>query len=184
MRHRGELGSRLWDGAHGLTARYGGTTRLLANNGSPSIYSAESRCERSGAIRSRSPSPPTAARGRRSRTWHARASPAAREHAGSSRRRHALGHRAQPGLTERSRRHPTIGREANADDRRGPAVRALSAGVNAIAMRFARGLNAVMGKTGKVFADRYHAHVPRTPREVRNAVAYVRQLREPCAPPG
>jgi hypothetical protein len=30
-----------------------------------------------------------------------------------------------------------------------------------------------MGRRGTVFADRYHAHVLRTPAEVRNAIAYV-----------
>jgi hypothetical protein len=31
----------------------------------------------------------------------------------------------------------------------------------------------MMGRTGPVFEDRYHAHVLRTPTEVRNAVRYV-----------
>jgi hypothetical protein len=30
----------------------------------------------------------------------------------------------------------------------------------------------MMGRSGSVFADRYHAHVLRTPAEVRNAVRY------------
>lgn len=30
-----------------------------------------------------------------------------------------------------------------------------------------------MKRTGKVFADRFDSHVLRTPREVRNAIAYV-----------
>ncbi len=41
------------------------------------------------------------------------------------------------------------------------------------AIRVARGLNAMMHRRGRVFADRYHAHVLRTPREVRNALRYV-----------
>jgi hypothetical protein len=40
-------------------------------------------------------------------------------------------------------------------------------------IRIARGLNAMMGRTGPVFEDRYHAHVLRTPAEVRNALRYV-----------
>jgi REP-associated tyrosine transposase len=31
----------------------------------------------------------------------------------------------------------------------------------------------LMGRRGPVFADRYHAHVLRTPREVANALGYV-----------
>jgi REP element-mobilizing transposase RayT len=49
---------------------------------------------------------------------------------------------------------------------------ALSNGMNALAARFARGLNAMMGTRGEVFPDRYHSRVLRTPREVRSAVAY------------
>ena len=50
---------------------------------------------------------------------------------------------------------------------------ALSRGLQALAVRLARGLNRLMGRTGRVFADRYHSHVLRTPREVRAALAYV-----------
>jgi REP element-mobilizing transposase RayT len=50
---------------------------------------------------------------------------------------------------------------------------ALSRGVRALSIRLARGLNAMMGRSGPVFADRYDAHVLRTPAEVRNAVRYV-----------
>jgi REP element-mobilizing transposase RayT len=50
---------------------------------------------------------------------------------------------------------------------------ALSRGLQALAVRLARGLNRLMGRTERVFADRYHAHVLRTPREVRAALAYV-----------
>jgi hypothetical protein len=50
---------------------------------------------------------------------------------------------------------------------------ALSAGMQGLTVRLARGLNRMMGRRGKVFADRYHAHVLRTPAEVRNALAYV-----------
>ena len=37
----------------------------------------------------------------------------------------------------------------------------------------AKGLNRVWGRKGKVFADRYHDRILRTPREVRNALRYV-----------
>jgi putative transposase len=40
-------------------------------------------------------------------------------------------------------------------------------------VRVARALNRELGRRGKVFADRYHAHALRSPREVANAVAYV-----------
>lgn len=45
--------------------------------------------------------------------------------------------------------------------------------VRGLSVRLARGLNRMMGRSGPVFADRYHAHVLRTPAEVRNAVRYV-----------
>lgn len=41
-------------------------------------------------------------------------------------------------------------------------------------VRLARSVNAMMGRTrGRVSAERYHLHVLRTPREVRNAIRYV-----------
>lgn len=52
-------------------------------------------------------------------------------------------------------------------------TRALSEGMQGLTVRLAKGLNRLMGKRGKVFADRYHAHALRTPTEVRNALAYV-----------
>ncbi len=51
--------------------------------------------------------------------------------------------------------------------------RALSEGMQGLQVRLAKGLNGLMGRHGKVFADRFHAHVLRTPAEVRNALAYV-----------
>ncbi len=50
---------------------------------------------------------------------------------------------------------------------------ALASGMKAVSVRIARGLNRIMGRRGAVFLDRYHAHALRTPREVRNALAYV-----------
>jgi putative transposase len=49
----------------------------------------------------------------------------------------------------------------------------LSRGMKGLEVRIARGLNRLTGRRGPVFAERYHAHVLRTPREVRNAVDYV-----------
>ncbi len=49
----------------------------------------------------------------------------------------------------------------------------LSRGVQALAIRIARGLNAVMNRRGKVFAERYHEHVLKTPLEVHRALSYV-----------
>lgn len=51
--------------------------------------------------------------------------------------------------------------------------RALAEGMQGLSVRLARALNRMMGRHGTVFADRYHAHVLRTPAEVRNALAYV-----------
>jgi len=42
-----------------------------------------------------------------------------------------------------------------------------------LSVRMALRLNRVMQRRGPVFADRYHAHILRGPRETRAAVAYV-----------
>ncbi len=42
-----------------------------------------------------------------------------------------------------------------------------------ITIRMAKALNRVLQRRGKVFADRFHAHVLRTPTEVKNALAYI-----------
>ena len=57
---------------------------------------------------------------------------------------------------------------AEAEDRR-----ALARGMQGLSIRIARGLNRLWRRTGKVFADRYHDHILRTPTEVRNAIRYV-----------
>jgi REP element-mobilizing transposase RayT len=51
--------------------------------------------------------------------------------------------------------------------------RALSEGMQGLSVRLAKGLNRLMGRHGKVFADRFHAHVLTTPTETRSALAYV-----------
>jgi REP element-mobilizing transposase RayT len=55
-----------------------------------------------------------------------------------------------------------------------PETEALSRAMQGFGIRVAKGLNKMMNKRGAVFADRYHAHVLRTPTEARRAVAYVR----------
>jgi len=50
---------------------------------------------------------------------------------------------------------------------------ALARGLQGLAVRIARGLNGLWGRAGSVFADRYHEHVLKTPREVWNALRYV-----------
>jgi len=50
---------------------------------------------------------------------------------------------------------------------------ALSRGMQGLLIRVAKALNRVWGRRGSVFADRYHDHVLKTPREVRNALNYV-----------
>jgi putative transposase len=49
----------------------------------------------------------------------------------------------------------------------------LARGLQGLAVRIARRLNRLMGRNGKVFADRYHSRVLRTPAGVGRAVAYV-----------
>jgi REP element-mobilizing transposase RayT len=48
-----------------------------------------------------------------------------------------------------------------------------SRAIQGLAVRVAKKLNALMGRRGKVFADRFHDRVLATPRQVRNALAYV-----------
>jgi REP-associated tyrosine transposase len=53
------------------------------------------------------------------------------------------------------------------------AQAALSRGMQGLATRLARRLNKLSGRHGGVFADRYHAHPLKTPREAKHAVRYV-----------
>jgi putative transposase len=46
-------------------------------------------------------------------------------------------------------------------------------GVRGLAIRVARAVNRVLHRCGSVWGDRYHAHLLKTPREVRNALVYV-----------
>ena len=51
--------------------------------------------------------------------------------------------------------------------------RALARGMQGLCVRIARALNRLWSRVGSVFSDRYHAHVLKTPREVRHALNYV-----------
>jgi REP element-mobilizing transposase RayT len=51
--------------------------------------------------------------------------------------------------------------------------RALSRGMQSLAVRVAQALNGLWRRIGRVFFDRYHSRILRTPREVRNALGYV-----------
>ncbi len=55
------------------------------------------------------------------------------------------------------------------------SARALGNGVRALSIRIARALNRVLGRRGKVFADRFHTRALASLREVRNAIVYVLQ---------
>jgi putative transposase len=57
-----------------------------------------------------------------------------------------------------------------ADDRA-----ALTSGMRGLLVRIARALNRLWKRSGPVFADRFHEHELRKPREVRNALVYVLQ---------
>jgi REP element-mobilizing transposase RayT len=50
---------------------------------------------------------------------------------------------------------------------------ALGRGMKSLAARFARAVNRALGRTGRVLADRYHLRILTSPRQVRNALAYV-----------
>jgi putative transposase len=54
----------------------------------------------------------------------------------------------------------------------------LSRGVQGLAVRLARALNRVLARTGRLFADHYHAHHLRTPTEVARTLRYVRDNAE------
>jgi REP element-mobilizing transposase RayT len=50
---------------------------------------------------------------------------------------------------------------------------ALASGMQRLSIRLARALNRLAERRGRVFADRYHARILRTPLEARRALAYV-----------
>ena len=59
-----------------------------------------------------------------------------------------------------------------------PDAIALGRAMKGLDVRMARALNKVMRRKGSVFADRYHAHRLRSPREAAYAVRYVVENRE------
>jgi len=54
-------------------------------------------------------------------------------------------------------------------------ARSFAHGMQGLLVRVAKALNKDWGRHGKVLADRYHARILSTPREVRNALVYVLQ---------
>jgi REP element-mobilizing transposase RayT len=54
-------------------------------------------------------------------------------------------------------------------------ARAVARGMQGLLVRVAKALNKLWGRSGTVLADRYHARILRTPREVRHALVYVLQ---------
>ncbi|HEY4238881.1 MAG TPA: transposase [Kofleriaceae bacterium] len=51
--------------------------------------------------------------------------------------------------------------------------RILARGMQGFQISAAKQINRVLGRKGRVFGDRYHSHVLKTPRETRNALVYV-----------
>jgi hypothetical protein len=49
----------------------------------------------------------------------------------------------------------------------------LSRGLMGLAIRVARAVNRVLGRTGRVWDDRFHARALPSPREVKHAIVYV-----------
>ena len=50
---------------------------------------------------------------------------------------------------------------------------ALSSGMSGVAVRIARSVNALVGRRGRFWADRWHGRALTTPRQVRTALVYV-----------
>ena len=53
------------------------------------------------------------------------------------------------------------------------SAESLARGMQGLTVRLARRVNLAVGRRGRFFSDRYHAHVLRTPTEVHRALAYV-----------
>ena len=51
---------------------------------------------------------------------------------------------------------------------------ALAKAIKGLSVRLAKGLNRMMGRAGRVLADRFHSHLLATPSEVRRAMDYIR----------
>jgi hypothetical protein len=50
---------------------------------------------------------------------------------------------------------------------------ALSRGMQGLAIRVAKALNALLGRSGRIFADHYHSRLLRSPTELVRALRYV-----------
>ena len=50
---------------------------------------------------------------------------------------------------------------------------ALARGLQGLAIRLAKAINGTLGRRGKLFADRYHSRVLKSPRETRGTIRYV-----------
>ena len=61
---------------------------------------------------------------------------------------------------------------------------ALARGIKSLEIRLAIHLNRLMSRKGRVFADRYHQHILKTPTEVRRALKYVLHNRRKHAAEG
>jgi putative transposase len=60
-----------------------------------------------------------------------------------------------------------------ADSEKPEGRKALRAGVSGLVIAFARRLNVMLGRRGSVWADRYHRHDLKTPKEIRNGLGYI-----------
>ena len=63
-----------------------------------------------------------------------------------------------------------------------PDRTALGRGLQGLSIRIARSLNRKLGRKGRLFAERYHQRILRSPTEVRNALVYVYQNSRKHAP--
>jgi REP element-mobilizing transposase RayT len=76
--------------------------------------------------------------------------------------------RADARIANFSVQHNHVHMVVEANDARG-----LARAIQAMCIRVAKGLNALMDRHGAVFADRYHSRPLRTPTEVRRVLVYV-----------
>ena len=58
----------------------------------------------------------------------------------------------------------------------------LSTGMRGLMVRIARRINKLLFRRGRFWADRWHGHTLKSPREVRNALRYVLQNRRKHSP--
>ncbi len=78
--------------------------------------------------------------------------------------------RAAFGIVAFSVQHDHVHLVVEADD-----ATSLSRGIQGLAIRVAKSVNRVLGRRGRVWADRFHARDLTSPRAVRNALVYVLQ---------